>query len=131
MKCPVCKAPLIVVERNEIELDFCHQCKGFWFDEGEINCLSELHGLDFSLPDLNHLPIVPKSQKTRPCPRCHKKMIKTCLDIESKLIIDRCPKGDGLWFDAGELSQTIQKFTKETNTGTEKMVSFLGEVFKT
>ena len=37
MKCPVCSLELIVVERNGIELDYCIQCQGFWFDAGEIN----------------------------------------------------------------------------------------------
>ena len=42
MDCPICKVPLIVVERHKIEIDYCISCKGFWFDTGEIELLSEL-----------------------------------------------------------------------------------------
>ena len=39
MKCPVCEKTLIVVERDKIELDWCHACGGFWFDADEWRLL--------------------------------------------------------------------------------------------
>lgn len=44
MDCPVCKKSLIVVERDNIELDYCIACKGFWFDAGELGLLAEKIG---------------------------------------------------------------------------------------
>ena len=35
MKCPVCKdAKLAIAERQGIEIDYCHECRGVWLDRG-------------------------------------------------------------------------------------------------
>ena len=45
MICPVCKKDMFVVEYKQIELDYCHTCKGVWFDAGELELLLETGGL--------------------------------------------------------------------------------------
>lgn len=45
MKCPVCKdAPLVMTERQGIEIDYCQQCRGVWLDRGELDKLVERSG---------------------------------------------------------------------------------------
>jgi Zn-finger nucleic acid-binding protein len=39
MICPTCKNPMIVVEYQQIELDYCGSCRGVWFDNGELELL--------------------------------------------------------------------------------------------
>ena len=46
MICPACREEMIVIEYNKIELDVCVQCKGVWFDGGELNEI--LLGICFS-----------------------------------------------------------------------------------
>jgi Zn-finger nucleic acid-binding protein len=42
MKCPVCKdAPLVMAERQGIEIDYCQECRGVWLDRGELDKLVE------------------------------------------------------------------------------------------
>ena len=43
-----------------------------------------------------------------------------------QVLIDRCPKGHGLWFDKGELAQVLAKgnFDKE-----RKVIKHLSELF--
>lgn len=42
MKCPVCKdAPLVMTERQGIEIDYCQECRGVWLDRGELDKLVE------------------------------------------------------------------------------------------
>lgn len=42
MKCPVCKdSPLVMTERQGIEIDYCQQCRGVWLDRGELDKLVE------------------------------------------------------------------------------------------
>ena len=41
MKCPVCKEPTIVLELDEIEIDYCTSCGGIWLDAGELDLLIE------------------------------------------------------------------------------------------
>ena len=41
MDCPVCEVPMIVFELEEIETDYCTECKGIWLDAGELEILLE------------------------------------------------------------------------------------------
>ena len=96
MRCPTCRLPLLTAEIDEIELDYCAEELGVWFDEGEIEALFQS-----SAPILT----ADKSGKKgkRRCPRCNAKMRLHCPvpDLE----LDICSNGCGIWFDAGEVSQ--------------------------
>lgn len=130
MECPVCKCPLIVVERNKIELDYCVNCKGIWFDAGELRLLSQALNINLELPDIQALGKVESLEKPRSCPRCKKKMDKINLGEKNDILIDRCPKGDGLWFDWGELGQVLEQRSHSEFSEGRKLVNFLGETFK-
>jgi len=41
MQCPVCKIPLVMSERQGIEVDYCPQCRGVWLDRGELDKIIE------------------------------------------------------------------------------------------
>lgn len=44
MKCPTCNIPLLISERQGIEIDYCQQCRGVWLDRGELDKLIERAG---------------------------------------------------------------------------------------
>lgn len=127
MDCPVCSVPLIVVERHGIELDYCHLCKGIWFDEGELKLLSQALGIGLDLPDIRDLPATEIEEKKRSCTRCSKKMDKVVL---ARVVVDRCPRGHGLWFDWGELGQVMERTATPENKGGEQVMRFLGETIR-
>lgn len=129
MHCPACDAPMIVVERQQIEVDYCLNCKGIWFDAGELALLSQALGTPVELPDIAALPAVSSQEKPRKCPRCTAKMDKIALGGVREIIIDRCPRGHGLWFDWGELGRFLES-SATSAAGENRMVSFLGETFK-
>jgi uncharacterized protein len=39
MKCPKCGADLEEVEFSHVKVDLCPDCKGMWFDAGEIDMI--------------------------------------------------------------------------------------------
>jgi Zn-finger nucleic acid-binding protein len=42
MKCPVCpETSLVMSSRQNIEIDYCPQCRGVWLDRGELDKLVE------------------------------------------------------------------------------------------
>jgi len=41
MKCPSCSTELKMSERNNIEIDYCPQCRGVWLDRGELDKIIE------------------------------------------------------------------------------------------
>lgn len=127
MDCPLCSVPIIVVERHGIELDYCHTCKGIWFDAGELKLLSQALNLEADLPDIMSLPSTETQEKKRPCPRCSKKMDKIKL---AGVTVDRCPRRHGLWFDWGELGQVLERSAAGGATGGEQVIKFLGETIR-
>jgi hypothetical protein len=41
MKCPACNVEMNLTERQEVEIDFCPQCRGVWLDRGELDKIIE------------------------------------------------------------------------------------------
>ncbi len=118
MKCPVCRASMLVIEHKRIELDYCPRCHGVWFDSGELELL---------LASLNAQPSFSPTQsdeKKRRCPVCRRKMDKA-LAGKPGVVIDSCPEGHGLWFDSGE----VEALVKQMGGGAE-IGAFLGDVFR-
>lgn len=135
MKCPVCKNLMIVVEYEKIELDHCVNCGGVWFDSGELELFMEAEKLDssaFSPDGLLAAPEAETSEKKRKCPTCGRKMKKTLLGQEPKVLIDACIKGDGLWFDHGEVERLVRQLggkSLEKADSQGRIINFLGKTF--
>ncbi len=100
MNCPKCKQTLVTCEIQGIELDYCAQDHGYWFDEGEIEAL--LHSQE---PVLH---VTKGGEKgNRRCPRCRARMnLHRPFD---GLELDLCPYGDGIWFDEAEFGALTTK----------------------
>lgn len=41
MLCPTCKTELVMSERQNIEIDYCPDCRGVWLDRGELDKIIE------------------------------------------------------------------------------------------
>lgn len=42
MQCPVCKdVSLVMTDRQNVEIDYCPQCRGVWLDRGELDKIIE------------------------------------------------------------------------------------------
>jgi Zn-finger nucleic acid-binding protein len=136
MICPTCREVMIVVEQDKIELDHCPNCLGVWFDAGELELMLESMDLDsgaLSLARATRLPEAKTAEKKRRCPICGKKMKKVHIGQEPEVLIDVCLRGDGLWFDGGEVHLIIEQCTRKPGAkagSEERVLSFLGETFK-
>jgi Zn-finger nucleic acid-binding protein len=136
MICPVCKKDMIVVEYSNIELDYCLNCRGVWFDSDELELL--LKSMNLDTPDLLPSHILASAEaktteKKRRCPICRRKMKKTTIGEHPEILVDVCTRKDGIWFDGGEVTQLVKELTKKQPAGQEaqrKVMNFLGEVFK-
>ncbi len=109
MDCPVCKNAMITLELADVEIDHCVECGGIWLDAGELELM--LAETEKTKKLINSFKIDTKtSEKPRRCPICDKKMQKIIVGQSTPaLLIDKCPKADGLWFDKGELQDIINK----------------------
>jgi hypothetical protein len=126
MDCPVCKSAMIVLELDEVEVDYCTDCEGIWLDAGELELL--LGGATQSDSLLASFQPAKTPERKRKCPICLKKMDKVLVGdaANKKELIDRCPKNHGLWFDGGEL-QEILKMGHFDNEG--RVQTLLGGLF--
>ena len=48
MPCPVCKVPLVMSDRQGVEIDYCPQCRGVWLDRGELDKILERSAQDMA-----------------------------------------------------------------------------------
>ena len=103
MNCPVCRNAMITLELAEVEVDHCVECGGIWLDGGELEVL--IGDRDKARQTIASLVRAKASgERPRRCPLCGRKMEKVAVgSARPPLLIDRCTRGEGLWFDRGEL----------------------------
>jgi Zn-finger nucleic acid-binding protein len=125
MICPKCKVSMVTLELNNVEIDKCFKCDGVWLDEGELEIL--LQGS--KLGDEILYSIIPSKQsreKPVKCPVCRKKMAKIIAGGNISIVLDKCNREHGIWFDGGELEKIIH--LAEFGEGNE-IYKFINEIF--
>ena len=114
---------MITLELKGVEIDYCTDCGGIWLDAGELEML---------LDDRQHAEKLLKSfkidanctEKPRKCPICLKKMQKIIVgQATPTILIDRCRKGDGLWFDKGELQDILNRAQLDKDNKIQKLLA--------
>jgi Zn-finger nucleic acid-binding protein len=123
MDCPICKNAMITLQLQDVEIDFCGDCGGIWLDAGELELLLGEPGQGEKL--LNSFKIDKHSaEKLRKCPICLKKMQKIVVGSATPpLVIDKCRRGDGLWFDKGELQDILEKAQLDKDSKIQKLLA--------
>ena len=123
MDCPVCKNAMITLEITDVEIDYCIDCGGIWLDAGEMELL--LGEPEKAKKLLDSFKIDDKSpEKVRKCPICDKKMQKIIVGKATPtLLIDKCTKGDGLWFDKGELPDIVDRAQLDKDNKIQKLLA--------
>jgi Zn-finger nucleic acid-binding protein len=126
---------MVIVEHENIELDYCTNCKGVWFDSGELELLLEAAGLEnyeVFLERIINSKEASSPEKKRRCPICNRKMKKSYIDEDNKLLVDICKLGHGIWFDGGEVAHLIKLVSdRSEKAGSQgKVMGFLGDIFK-
>jgi len=135
MLCPVCRKVMVIVEHQRIELDYCPRCGGVWFDASELELFlqaASLPEIDFSPEALLRLPEVKESPHVRKCPVCRRKMRDVAIG-EPAIVIDVCKRGQGLWFDGGEVHQLFTQIATKSPAGenaSQRVLAFLGDTLK-
>jgi len=99
MQCPKCENTSLkggkIASRN-LHLDACPECKGMWFDAGELaQWLGERAEKDFQIPTF--AATVPGSE----CPRCSVDLYEFCYP-GTLTLVDACKQCEGIWLDSKE-----------------------------
>jgi len=114
---------MITLELQEVEIDHCIDCGGIWLDAGELEIL--LGEPEKAAQLLNSFKTEQTSgEKTRKCPICLKKMRKIIVGSSIPvLLIDKCRRGDGLWFDKGELQDIFDRARLDKDNKIQKLLA--------
>lgn len=59
MNCPVCAVPLTMSSRQNVEIDYCPQCRGVWLDRGELDKIIERSASELAPPAPQPQPAPP------------------------------------------------------------------------
>lgn len=114
---------MITLELHDVEIDYCTDCNGIWLDAGELELL--LGEPEKAKRLLGSFKIHSKStEKIRKCPICDKKMKKVIVGpSKPTLLIDKCRKDDGLWFDKGELHDIFDRAKLDKDNKIQKLLT--------
>ena len=123
MNCPACNEPLIVLEHDAVEIDYCCSCRGIWLDHAELALLFDdpykvTAFLDTLVPDTTG------NERPRNCPICRTKMDKVATPGTVTILLDRCGRGHGVWLDDGELGRVLVLENSASSVG-----AFLNSIF--
>jgi Zn-finger nucleic acid-binding protein len=117
---------MLILEHEQVEVDFCNSCGGIWLDAGELQLLfgdRQLSGDYLNGGDPSHA----KGEKQHRCPICGMRMAKEVTRGEVPVVYDACPKGHGLWYDKGELERVLREGSDQP--GSEQVRAWLGGLF--
>ena len=118
MKCPIDGTPLETHTVQSVNVEECAQCRGLWFEKGELRKTK-----DASEPDLNWLDFDLWSDpasfaadwSSRQCPQCGKHMAAISY-AETGVTVDYCAEGHGVWLDKGEFQAIVKALNTEAES---------------
>jgi len=117
MICPICKKELGKVILYGVEVDFCPNCLGLWFEEDELRFTKdtkdkELRWLDIDLwKDGKKFKVYPG---IRMCPACRLPLYEVYYG-DSRIIVDICNLCNGIWLDRREFKGIIEYLRKKAD----------------
>lgn len=122
MDCPACHNAMITLELGEVEIDHCTACGGIWLDSGELDVLlddpAQARGL------LRTFQRMASTEQPRKCPICDRRMTKVAVGwSDPPLIIDKCLRNDGLWFDKGELQDILTRGSLDPGNRIQRLLA--------
>ena len=108
-KSPKADAELITIRLAEgIEVDYCPQTLGIWFDAGELNVMTNLQQ---DVPELNSSMQTAQETKYK-SPTGPGNLWEMKYHPDHDVLIDFCKDTGGVWLDKGELEKLVKISTK-------------------
>ncbi len=114
-KCPNCEKNLEEVNFYGAKIDYCNSCKGFWFDQKELEKAKDekeesIKWLDIDLWE--NMEEFKVSEKERQCPACNLPLYELNYG-DSEVKVDVCSVCEGVWLDKGEFVKVVDYLKKK------------------
>lgn len=112
--CPACNVPASILNLAGVDLDFCHECGGIWFDKREMKqfqkAVSDAKTAEKITSLLNEMALG-KTREPRgsylACPICKDLMIQRNYLQVSGILLDQCLR-HGTWADRQDLVNILE-----------------------
>jgi Zn-finger nucleic acid-binding protein len=123
--CPVCGAKLDLYSILSMEFEGCPKCHGMWLTKDELRKfknkvgIGQLHWLNSEVDELEKTAAVPGK---RVCPKKDGGKLASVVFGKSSVVLDWCPKCQGVWLDRGEFDKVMAYLTDELGNSTMKDV---------
>lgn len=116
MNCPLDGTTLEIHSIHSVDVEECPQCRGLWFEQGELN-----KAKDEADPNLNWMDFDLWSEgdnfrtdwSDRQCPSCGKIMAAIAY-AHTGVTVEYCVEGHGIWLDKGEFQAIIEALENES-----------------
>jgi Zn-finger nucleic acid-binding protein len=123
MICPNCQTELKPIDLKGIVIHECPECKGKWLKRDQLRLAKDrqdehLRWLDFD-PFGKDADTLSVASEGKVCPECAR-MMSSLKYRQSEIIIDKCPKCEGIWLDHGELGKIIRYLERLLSSETAK-----------
>ena len=115
MQCPNGHDNLEKVLFHNVEVDYCPDCLGVWFDKDELTLAKDDKDKQFNWMDFDIWRDKGKFEVMRinkRCPVCRIPFFQVRYDA-SKVKIDFCKHCQGIWLDRGEFKQIMIYLTRK------------------
>lgn len=136
MKCPICKKPLSSTILCNVEVNYCPNCLGLWFEEEELRWAKDEKDKDLRWLDIDLWKDEKKfkiSYGIRLCPSCRVPLYEVYYG-DSRVIVDVCNLCHGIWLDRAEFKKIIGWLQKKAdyevlNNYAKNLFKELSEIF--
>lgn len=136
MQCPNDQENLQKVLFHDVEVDYCPQCLGIWFDKDELRLAKDDKDKNLNWADVDlwrDKGSFKVAHSKRLCPVDRTRLVEASYD-NSRTKVDFCKMCNGIWLDRGEFKQIINYLKNKSdyevlNHYTKNLAVELWEVF--
>lgn len=128
--CPECGSPLVALELNGVEIDYCPECGGTWLDKGELAFIAQLAGVKPGGMTKALYETAASGPGKGRCPRCNARLKAVVIRGDTDINLDRCPRGHGLYFDKGEMQAVVNCLAGCMDDEKAAVAAFFADMFK-
>jgi uncharacterized protein len=98
-----------VIKQGSVEVDRCHNCKGIWFDEFELETLKKEE--ESEAVDTGDAKVGKEQNKIDrlTCPKCSTQMIRMVDLNQTHIWFEHCTVCGGNFLDAGEFRDLMKE----------------------
>ena len=99
--CPECGDRFIQIEVDRVPLEYCRDCRSWWFDAEELMHFTEMFDSIFDGDFVDRA-------STLTCPVCERLMREHQLRVNSNLMVHACPQRHGVFLEDGEFERALE-----------------------